>query len=204
MAEKPKPIAPYVIGQVVGYVDKPDPVATLNFCPVGTWFVVSTEPRQESLAMSEIAESGIVTYLPIIPRQEAHGRGRMRVCERPMFPTYLFACCEESMWGRMRSARGVNHIVGSVDRGAIEVVRMREAEEAEREGVRLSRFAGGKSNIVWHFSPGDMVRIKGGPFAGFNAQLETAVDDHDRIRALVNLFGRQTPSEFSAFDIEAL
>lgn len=204
MENTPKPIGPFVVGQVVGFVDKAESPAMLNFSPAGIWYAVSTEPRQESLAMAEIAERGIVTYLPIIPRQEAHGRGRVRTCERPMFPSYLFACCEGDNWSRICSARGVNHVVGTVPRGAIEVVRLCESEEVEREGARLAGLSGGKSRIIWHFSPGQQVTIKKGPFAGFCAQLESAVDDHDRIKALVSLFGTKTRTEFSAFDIEAL
>jgi transcription antitermination factor NusG len=64
--------------------------------------------------------------------------------------------------------------------------------------------AGGKSGIVWHFSEGDRVRIKNGPFAAFYAELQSAVDPHDRIKAFLSLFGRVSLVELSAFDIESL
>jgi len=184
----------------------------------GDWFAVNTEPRHEKLAKEEIADHGVVVYLPMFSRQESHGKGRMRTVSRPMFPCYLFARCELSdrNYHAIKSARGVHRLLGNgrphyIDPGAMEVVRLTEAEFAEMdanrqvmaEAARLAKECG-KSGIVWHFSAGDRVRIRNGPFASFYAELESAVDSHDRLRALVHIFGRKSPIELSAFDIEAL
>lgn len=184
----------------------------------GDWFAVNTEPRHEELAKEEIGGlGGVVVYLPVISRQERGGKGAMRTICRPMFPGYLFARCllSDRAYHGIKSARGVHRLLGNgsaiyVPPGAIEVVRLREAEFAEKEAKRVelqeaARKAkeGGKSGIIWHFSEGDRVRIKNGPFAGFYAQLESAVDSHDRLKALVHLFGRKSSIDLSAFDIEA-
>jgi transcription antitermination factor NusG len=205
----------YQIGQIVGYVERP-----AKFCTVdGDWFVVNTESRQEELAKGEIAQSGLVTYLPMAVRMEKHGRGGLRLVARPVFPSYLFVRCPmtDDVWNRLTTTRGVRGLLGCdmkpkpINIGEVEVIRLYETECADKERKRLDKEqaaararAGGKSGIVWDFAPGDRVRITNGPFASFFAQLQTAVDDHDRIRALMDIFGSVTPMQLSAFDIESL
>jgi transcription antitermination factor NusG len=196
----------------------------------GNWYTVCAEPRHETLAKSELAECGLLPYLPMEPRLERHGRGRFRSVARPMIPGYLFVKCLPTAehLHKVTAARGVRKLVtfnGSapaVPEGAIEVVRLVEAMMMENEAARIERelenirrkeaveaaklrvARGERSGIVWYFSPGDRARIKTGPFAGFCAELESTVDPHDRIRAVVSLFGRASTIDISAFDIEAL
>lgn len=211
-----KPIGPYVIGQIVGYVDMKQQM--VDRCSVmGSWYVVNFEPKQGKRAKTELAEAGLVPYLPLTYGPERHGRGAVRSGAHPMFGCYMFVRCEPKQWGLVKTARGVRRLLGrdesylSVKDGEIEAIRLRESlsfeDEARRVGFEEARRLAnekGKSGIVWHFSPGDQVRIKNGPFAGFYAQLESAVDSHDRIRAVLSLFGRANVTELSAFDIEAL
>jgi transcription antitermination factor NusG len=201
-------------GDIVGYVEP----RRQNVCIVsGRWFGVCTEGRQETLARGEIAAAGLISYLPMVPRRESHGRGAERTTWRPMFPSYMLVKCDPTPdhWDIVKASRGVHRILGidgpqHIGDDAIDVIRLYEAEQAEKEKHRIrcdeARKAAqekGKSGIIWDFAPGEIVKIKHGPFAGFYAQLETAVDDHDRIRALVDLFGRQSSTSFSAFDLEA-
>jgi transcriptional antiterminator NusG len=209
-----------IASDMAGLVSRPDVVSMA----AGKWFAVATEPRHEALAKGEIASQGLITYLPMEPRRERHGHGHLRTVERPIIPTYLFVKCEPiaDHWRRITASRGVRRVLADitgfpvpVPEGAIEVVRMFEADKVANESARIAaevaaaeakaRIARGeRSGIVWHFTPGDRVRIKNGPFAGFCAELESAVDGHDRIRALVSLFGRASTTDLSAFDIEAL
>src|SRR5271165_79051 len=179
-----KSIEPYVRGQIVGYVERPK----LYCSSGGDWYVVNTSPRHEVLAKGEIAQIGMVVYLPIILNRENGGR-RLRMVERPMFPNYLFVRCESraEWWGKVASARGVFCILGAREHpqpiadGVIDAIRLHEAEEAEKaQKQRHTR----KSGIIWQFKPEDIIRIKSGPFQGFYAELKSAVDKHDRVRAL--------------------
>lgn len=193
-----------------GLVSDPD-----RSCKVaGQWYVVSIEHQQEQLARHEVAARGLVAYLPQIAKHERHGRGRQRTVWRPLFGLYMFVKCEPRHWGLVTSARGVRRFLGqdsrpeAVDDNRMEVIRLVEAEKAEDERARAEREsalakakAGGRSGITWHFAEGDRVRIKNGPFAGFYADLTMAVDSHDRIRVLVNCFGRRSLVELSAFEI---
>lgn len=177
----------------------------------GNWYVAALKPRHEQLAKGEIAKCGLVVYLPMAACHERHGRGSMRTVWRPMFGAYLFVKLDldaDDDWRRVTSARGVRRLLGQggnaepVPMGAIEAIRLYEGDVAELESERIKR--SGRSGLAWHFTPGETVRIKAGPFAQFYAELETAVDSHDRIRALVSIFGRSTALELSALDIEKI
>lgn len=188
---------------------------TRSCTTVGEWYVVSIEHQQGQLAKGEVAGRGMVPYLPMIPQRERHGRGSERTVWRPMLGLYMFVKCVPKQWDLVRSARGVRRFLGNdgipqwFSQDRIEVIRLVEAEKAEMEGKRAAMEeaaarakASGRSGIIWHFTAGDRVRIKNGPFAGFYADLTAAVDSHDRIRALVSLFGAKPIVELSAFDIE--
>ena len=193
-------IEPYMRGQIVGYVDRPKLCCSSG----GEWYAVNTKPRQEGLARGEIALIGFAVYLPIIMMRENGGRKKPRMVERPMFGSYLFVCCQSNaeLWGRIRAARGVHRLLGDkehpmpIAEGAIEAIRLHEAEAAQAQPRR-------KSGIIWHFSAEESVRIKSGPFMGFYARLKSAVDKHDRVRALLQMFGRDSLVELSAHEIEA-
>lgn len=185
---------------------------------IGEWYLVSIEHQQQDLAKHEVVAKGAVPYLPVVPRRERHGRGSERTVWRPMFGCYMFVKCPMTVdaWGSIMACRGVRRFLGqggrplSIGDREMEVVRLVESQEAETERVRLvveeaaaKARAGGRSGMIWHFTEGDRVRIKNGPLAGFYAQLDSAVDVHDRLTALVNILGGQTVVELSAFDIEA-
>lgn len=181
----------------------------------GDWYVVSIEHQQEDLAKHEVAGRGMVAYLPLIPKRERHWRGSYHTVWRPLLGLYMFVKCLPRQWSHVTSARGIHRFLGkcgrpqAIDEYRIEVIQLVEAEKAAAERARAlaeesvaKARADGRSGIVWPFVEGEQVRIKTGPFAGFYAELTAAVDVHDRIRAFVNLFGRQSLVELSAFEIE--
>ncbi len=167
---------------------------------LGNWYVVSIEHQQGQLARAEIASRGMVAYLPILPHRERHGRGAARTVWRPMFGLYMFVRCMPAQWGLVTAARGIRRFLGRngrpepIEDGQIEVIRLVESEQGEA-GIK-------RAATIWHFTEGDAVRIKEGAFSGFYATLAGSVDSHDRIRALVTYFGRQSLVELSAFEIE--
>lgn len=180
----------------------------------GDWYVVSIEHQQEDLAKREVAARGMVPYLPMCPKRERHGRGARRTVWRPLLGLYMFVKCLPQQFGNVTSARGVHRFLGmdsrpmAIDEYRIEVIQLVEAEKAEGERKRAAEEdaaakarAGGRSGIVWDYAEGERVRIRTGAFAGFYADLTAAVDVHDRIRVLVNCFGRRSLVELSAFEI---
>ncbi len=52
------------------------------------------------------------------------------------------------------------------------------------------------------WSVGQSVRITAGPFAGLTGKVESPSLSRTKVRLLVNIFGRETPLEVSASDLE--
>jgi len=71
-----------------------------------------------------------------------------------------------------------------------------EPEEAETLLKQLeSGVATTKERVS--FTKGDSVRIIDGPFLGFNGLVDEVDPDHNRVKALVSIFGRSTPVELA-------
>ena len=177
----------------------------------GAWRVVVAEPKQQKRAVKEIGARGLPACCPVIWIAEKARRGEIRAAEKPMFGSYIFAKCEDrdEDWHKITGARGVQRLLktasgrmGHIHDDAMILIRAREAETArifEEQRRRL-----GLTGIIWDFEPGEVARVACGPFASFHAELTSAVDEHGRINALVNLFGQKVKSSFHAGDLEKL
>lgn len=169
----------------------------------GDWWVVQIQPQREAEVRGDIARAGMPVYAPRVPGRVRHGRGSWRDVARPMFPGYCFvrATTGSGHWHAIATARGVVRVLGERGRprpladDAISAIRLAETE------INASTR---RSEVVWHFAPGDVARVTDGPFAAFVAAIVTAVDAAGRIRALVDVFGRKTMVTLAADHLEAL
>lgn len=177
----------------------------------GSWRPVVAEPKQQERAVNEIASRGLPAYCPYIWVAEKPRRGEIRAAKKSMFGPYIFAKWEntEENFHKVTGARGVQRVlktasghVGVVDDDAMTIIRAREAETARYFEDQRRRL--GLTGIIWDFEPGETARVTSGPFAGFNVELTSAVDEQGRIAALVNLFGRKSKTTFHASDLEKL
>lgn len=208
---KLRPLAP----SLCDLVQDDEAVCTVE----GEWFAIATEPREEEHVANGLMSAGVLPYLPTEAKLVPHGRGKTRVVYRPFIVGYVFGKCAltSSTWHRIMATRGVRRMLSDVTgkplhigNAEMNIIRAAEAVRAEWEAERQAKIkaeeiakAGGRSGIVWHFTAGDIVKIKTGPLAGFYAKLIEAVDPLDRIRAIVELFGGPTVSRLSAHDLEA-
>ena len=176
------------------------------------WFVVRTAPQAEARVQRGLRENGLEAYLPTETRWR---RTRYRTARvfAPMFPSYLFVGLST---GRpefyiVRALDGFLGFLGidgkpfPVRFGKVEAEPDSFSIEAMREAETLGLFDFTRSKKIT-FEPDQPVRIVGGPFAGFMAEvLESPADDAKRIRILMQAIGRGTsqPTTIDMKQIEA-
>ena len=54
------------------------------------------------------------------------------------------------------------------------------------------------------FEPGEIVRIKEGPFQDFNGRVEEILYHKSRLRCFVSIFGRETSVELAFNEVEKI
>lgn len=149
----------------------------------------------EHKAVDEVQTLGLETYLP----QEAvvrAKRGRIVHEARPLFPGYAFfeLTCR---WFDVLKLEHVDDVlmtgVQPLPIPAVQLDHVRELEAPDG----LIHFDVPKRR---RFRKGQMVRANGGPLTGIVGKV-TALVAHDRIVALFDLLGRQTPVTLSEAEL---
>jgi transcriptional antiterminator RfaH len=146
------------------------------------WYAIQSKPRQEGRAEANLAAGGIETFLP---------RVRPLIGERkapepePLFPGYLFARFEPALAARkVLYARGVVKVLGCQSGFTpIDTIIVTEIQHRmDREGyVRLNRT----------FTPGERVRIVGGPLKGLAGVFEASTSPRERVTLLLSTISSQ-------------
>lgn len=119
--------------------------------------------------------------------------------DRKFFPGYVLVQMhlDEDTWHLVRrTPRVLGFIGGTSDRPA--PISEKEANailDRVREGVEKPR----PKTI---FEPGEVVRVKDGPFADFNGAVEEVNYEKSRLRVAVLIFGRSTPVELEFSQVE--
>ncbi len=148
------------------------------------WFLVRSKPRQEAVALTNLARQGYESYLPLFANEKLVRR-KPTVVQEPMFARYLFVRLDTSgqgqSWSPIRSTVGVSELVcfGSrlarVDAALIATLREREmAQQADPDAL---------------FTAGDSVRITEGAFAGLEAIYQMN-DAEGRAMVLLDLLSK--------------
>lgn len=123
-----------------------------------SWWCIYTMSRREKDLMRKLAASQVAYYGPVIPKRFRSPNGRLRTSYIPLFPNYVFMFgSDEDRYEAMKS----NCIsscspVEEPDRLIIELRQIRTVIEA---GVALTPEA--------KLEPGNQVRVRTGPFAGY-------------------------------------
>jgi transcriptional antiterminator NusG len=125
--------------------------------------------------------------------------GQKRKSERKFFPGYVLVQMEmdETTWHLVRSVPKVlGFIGGSSDKPA-------PISEKEAQAI-MQRVQEGadKPRPKVLYEPGEVVRVKEGPFNDFNGVVEEVNYEKNRLRVAVLIFGRSTPVELEFSQVE--
>jgi len=162
------------------------------------WYVVHTRPQAEAVALTNLQRQGYEAYLPLHRRRRRHAR-RIEVVQRPLFPRYLFVALdlETARWRPILSTVGVVNLIMQAERPAPV-----PAGVVERIKTAITDGEFDIISALGRLTPGSSVRINEGPFADLVARLQSATDA-DRVKVLLELFGRKVLITLRAEQVEA-
>lgn len=134
----------------------------------------------------------------VIPTQEEIEvkDGKRRTVERHVFPGYVLVnmILTEESWYVVRNTPGVTGFVGMGNQPTPlrpeEVSQILRRMEAEAPHVKVT------------FKVNERVRIVDGPFNDFRGTVAEIDQERNKVRVMVNFFGRETPVELDFLQVE--
>jgi transcription antitermination factor NusG len=145
------------------------------------WYAIQSKTRKEELLCEQLGMREIETYFPRFRVKPVNPRARKI---KPYFPGYVFGYVDLEHVGKsvldwIPGAIGVVNFGGepaSVPDHLINSLRQ------HLEIINASAF-----NVVQRFSPGDIVTIHWGPFAGYEAVFDASLPGRDRVKVLLRM-----------------
>ena len=124
--------------------------------------------------------------------------GRKLEKEEKIFPGYVLVemIMDEDSWYVVRHTAGVTKFVGSAKKPI-------PAKESEIKKI-IHRSTTTTQKIEMDIKVGEKVRIVSGPFAEFVGDIMEVYPDKAKLRAMVSIFGRETPVELEYKQIQKL
>jgi len=191
----------------------------------GDWFVVHTysgmENRVKQNLENRIISLNMEDYIHeiVVPTEEVAEikNGQRKMVKRTVLPGYVLVRMDltDESWSAVRHTPSVTGFVGNSHQPV--PLTMTEVEDmlapavvarAEAEAVAAGTApAGGTTTAkkpieVADFSTGDSVMVVDGPFATLHATITEINPESQRVKALVEIFGRETPVELSFSQIQ--
>jgi transcriptional antiterminator NusG len=170
------------------------------------WYVINTysghenkvkknlEHRVESMAQSHRVRQVLV---PTEQVSEIKDGQKIQVEKRTM-PGYVLVQMEmtDNAWGLVKNTPGVTGFVGPRDTPValtkVEIDRLLHRETAERPRTQAQ------------FEIGESVKIISGPLSDFSGEIAEINEDQSKLKVLVSIFGRETPSEVGYEQVKKL
>lgn len=180
----------------------------LDWLP-GDWYVIQTYSGYENkvkadlehrIAAMHLEEQIYEVVIPIEQVQELKAGKKTKV-DRKVFPGYLLVRCDlaDEAWIAVRNTPGVTGFVGGNSNTHRPLpLTKKEVEKILARGKEAETPAGSAPVIktsIWN--PNDPVRVTAGPFANFQGVISEIDVEREKVRVLVNIFGRETPVELS-------
>ena len=206
--------------------DENDPLEAFRrelWAKPGDWFVVHTysgmEKRVKHNLENRIISLNMEDYIHeiVVPTEEVAEikNGQRKMVTRTVLPGYVLVRMDltDESWSAVRHTPSVTGFVGHShqpvplsmseveDMLAPAVVAVAEAEAAA-SGEKGTSATPRKPVEVADFDVSDSVMVVDGPFATLHATITEINAESQRVKALVEIFGRETPVELSFSQIQ--
>ena len=171
------------------------------------WYAVHTIAGHENKVKDVLIRRAIVEGLwevdifqVLIPtEQELQTRnGKRYLRDKKVFPGYILVqmSLTDETFKLVKSTSGITGFVQSGNKPVpleeYEVSRIMTNLEASKEAPK----------VAWQ--KGDAIRVVEGPFSDFSGKIEEVHPDKEKLKVLINIFGRDTPVELDFSQVEKL
>jgi transcriptional antiterminator NusG len=173
------------------------------------WYVVHTysgyenkvkanlEKRVESMGMED------KIFRVVVPEEEEtdYKDGKKKVVKKKVFPGYVLVeiVMTDDSWYVVRNTPGVTGFVGSSGHGSKPTPLL-----PDEVNFILKRMGMDERRVEIDFELKETVKVTEGPFANFTGSIEEIDQDKNKIKVLVNMFGRETPVELDFAQVSKL
>jgi transcriptional antiterminator NusG len=168
------------------------------------WYVVHTysgfEEKVKASLEENIQRKGLEEGISqiMIPAEKVLTlkAGKKKETSKKFYPGYILIEMEmnEETWHLVRSTPRVTGFVGGREPAPL--------QDEEVEVIKQQIETGPALQVSAKFDKGDEVRIMDGPFSNFNGFIDEVDTDHNKLRVMVTIFGRQTPVELNFLQVE--
>ncbi len=191
---------------------------------IGDWFVVHTysgmENRVKANLENRITSLNMEDYIHeiVVPTEDVAEikNGQRKLRTKPALPGYVLVRMDltDESWAAVRHTPSVTGFVGHshqpVPLSLDEVEAMlAPAVQAQAEAAAVAESGGAapvkaasRATVTADFDVSDSVMVVEGPFATLHATITEINAEAQRVKALVEIFGRETPVELSFSQIQ--
>jgi transcriptional antiterminator RfaH len=161
------------------------------------WYVLHSLSRKEEIVWRQLIAQDFKVFYPCLQVNPVNPRSRT---VRPYFPGYLFVHVDLGQVS-LSTFRWMPHASGLVCFGGVPAAVPDALVDAIRRHLSQIVAAGGE--LFFHLKPGDQVRIRRGPFAGYEGIFDARLNGGDRVRVLLKMLNdRYVPMELSAGQLQ--
>ena len=123
-------------------------------------------------------------------------KGEKKETRKKFYPGYILVEMEldDDTWHLVKKTARVTGFVGGTAPVPLPSEEVDVILQQIQEGVFVK--------VQTHYSVGDRVRVKEGPFSNFSGVVDEVDSDHNRLKVMVSIFGRQTPVEVDFLHVE--
>ncbi|WP_353893419.1 transcription termination/antitermination protein NusG [Proteinivorax hydrogeniformans] len=170
------------------------------------WYVVHTYSGYENKVKANLEkrvasmemEDKIFSVLVPMEEQQETKNGKRKTTMKKVFPAYVLVemILSDDSWYVVRNTPGVTGFVGSGTKPI-----PLEDEEITHIMKKMGMEA---PKVKVDFEVNEQVKVKTGPFAGFEGAIEEINVEKERLKVIVSMFGRDTPIELEFGQVEKL
>ncbi len=173
------------------------------------WFVIHTYSGYENKVKNNL-ESRVQTmgmedkiFRVLVPTEEELEvkNGKKKIVQRKVYPGYVMVemIMTDDSWYVVRNTPGVTGFVGSTGGGSKPIPLLPDEVQSILRTMGVDEV-----KTAVEYEVGEAVRLIDGPFSDMIGTVEEIHPEHQKLRVLVSMFGRDTPLELDFGQVERL